>query len=115
MKYKPISKGAEFFDRMIENNCYYVDKTLLVKELLDRNDQVTVFTRPRRFGKTLTLTMLKTFFEEEYDRDGNLIDKKHLFEGLKIMEAGEEILSMMGQYPVIKMTLKSAKLNRNLN
>ena len=109
MKYKPISKGAEFFNELIENNCYYVDKTLLVKELLDRNDKVTVFTRPRRFGKTLTLTMLKNFFEKEYDRDGNIIDKKQLFEGLKIMEAGEDYTCHLGVYPVIFLSLKNTK------
>ena len=109
MKYKPISKGAEFFYELIENNCYYVDKTLLVKELLDRNDKVTVFTRPRRFGKTLTLTMLKTFFEEEYDRDGNIIDKNDLFKGLNIMGAGENYTSHLGQYPVIFLSLKNTK------
>lgn len=111
MKYKLISTGAEFFDRMIENNCYYVDKTLIIKELLDHPDQVTVFTRPRRFGKTLTLTMLKNYFEEAYDSDGKRIDRRYLFEGLKIMDAGEEYTRHMGQYPVIFLTLKDSKID----
>ena len=109
MKYKPISRGMEFFDQLIEKNCYYVDKTLLIKELLDRPDQVTVFTRPRRFGKTLTLTMLKCFFEDVRDENGNLVDRRNLFDGLKIMDAGEEYTGHIGQYPVIFLTLKGMK------
>ncbi|MBQ9200672.1 MAG: AAA family ATPase, partial [Lachnospiraceae bacterium] len=71
--------------------------------------EVTLFTRPRRFGKTLALSMLRTFFELEYDYNGNVIDKKRYFEGKKIMNADDKILSMMGKYPVIKLSLKSAK------
>ena len=115
MRYKPISKGAEFYDQMIENNCYYVDKTLIIKELIDRQDKVTVFTRPRRFGKTLTLTMLKSFFEYAYDRDGNHIDNSHLFKGMKIMDAGEEYTRHLGQYPVIFLTLKGMKFTEFAN
>ncbi len=53
--------------------------------------------------------MLRTFFELEYDYNGNVVDKKRYFEGKKIMSASDEILSMMGKYPVIKLSLKSAK------
>ncbi|MBQ9232693.1 MAG: AAA family ATPase, partial [Lachnospiraceae bacterium] len=78
-------------------------------DVIEKGGVVTLFTRPRRFGKTLALSMLRTFFELEYDYDGNVIDKKRYFEGKKIMNADDKILSMMGRYPVIKLSLKSAK------
>ncbi len=98
---KPLPIGVEFFHEFKKNDYYYVDKTLFIKELLDKKGMVNCFTRPRRFGKTLTLDMLRCFFEEGTD--------PALFEGLKIMEAGEKYTSMMGKYPVIFLTLKSAK------
>ena len=55
---------------------YYVDKTLLIRDVFQLGGKVTLFTRPRRFGKTLALSMLRTFFELEYDRNGNVADKK---------------------------------------
>ena len=104
-----IGIGYENYKRLIDDGCYYVDKTLLIRDVMLQGGMVTLFTRPRRFGKTLALSMLRTFFEAEYDRDGNRIDKQRYFEGKKIMEAGEDILCHMGQYPVISMSLKSAK------
>ena len=104
-----IGIGYENYKEFIENNLYYVDKTLLVRDILDKGGKVTLFTRPRRFGKTLALSMLRTFFELEYDRDGTTIDKNQYFSGKKIMLCGDDILSKMGQYPVIKLSLKSAK------
>ena len=98
---KPLPIGVEFFNKIRSNDYYYVDKTLFIKELIDKKGEVNLFTRPRRFGKTLTLDMLRCFFEEGSDPS--------LFEGLKIMEAGEKYTSMMGKYPVIFLTLKSAK------
>ena len=70
---------------------------------------MTLFTRPRRFGKTLALTMLRIFFEAEMDRKGERKDNSHYFDGTKIMAAGEEYTRHMGQYPVIFLSLKSAK------
>ena len=104
-----IGIGYENYKKIIEDNCYYVDKTLLVRDVVKKSGMVTLFTRPRRFGKTLALSTMQTFFEQEYDRDGNLIDKKPFFIGKKIMEAEPEILDMMGKYPVISLSLKSAK------
>ncbi len=98
---KPLPIGVEFFEKIRKNDYYYVDKTLFIKELIDKKGEVNLFTRPRRFGKTLTLDMLRCFFEEGSDPE--------LFAGLKIMEAGEKYTSLMGQYPVIFLTLKSAK------
>ncbi|MBO6133833.1 MAG: AAA family ATPase, partial [Lachnospiraceae bacterium] len=102
--YKPLPIGVEFLEKMISNGYYYVDKTLFIKELIDKKGDVNLFTRPRRFGKTLTLDMLRCFFEEGSDPG--------LFSGLKIMEAGEKYTSLMGKFPVIFLTLKSAKTGK---
>ncbi len=104
-----ISIGIEDYREMIDENFYYVDKTLLIKELLDNRTKVFLITRPRRFGKTLGLSMIRTFFEDERDVNGNKIDNLRYFEGKKIMDAGEEYISHAGKYPVIKLSLKSAK------
>lgn len=106
---KKIGIGYENYKEFIDQNLYYVDKTLLVRDVLEKGGKVTLLTRPRRFGKTLGLSMLRTFFELEYDRDGSIIDKQRYFKGMKIMEEGDEILSQMGKYPVIKLSLKGAK------
>lgn len=105
----PLPIGIEDFKELIENNYYYVDKTGLVKELLNNRSKVSLFTRPRRFGKTLSLSMLKYYFEVVYDQNGNKEDKGSLFKGLEIMAAGSEYTNHMGQYPVISLSLKSAK------
>ena len=106
---KKIGIGYENYKEFIDKDMYYVDKTLLIRDIVERGGKVTLFTRPRRFGKTLALSMLRTFFEKEYDFDGNIVDNSRYFTGKKIMEADEKILSMMGRYPVIKLSLKSAK------
>ena len=106
---RKIPIGIENYREMIDENFYYVDKTLMIKELLDSKAKVFLMTRPRRFGKTLGLSMLQTFFEDARDREGNKIDNLHYFEGKKIMEAEEKYVCHAGKYPVIKMSLKSAK------
>ena len=106
---KKIGIGYEDYKRFIDDDMYYIDKTMLIRDVIEKGGAVTLFTRPRRFGKTLALSMLRTFFELEYDYDGNVIDKKRYFEGKKIMNVDDKILSMMGKYPVIKLSLKSAK------
>ena len=106
---KKIGIGYENYKEFIDGDMYYIDKTMLIYDVIEKGGKVTLFTRPRRFGKTLALSMLRTFFELEYDYYGNVIDKKRYFEGKKIMNADDKILSMMGRYPVIKLSLKSAK------
>jgi hypothetical protein len=108
MKKKAIPIGVENYKEIIDKKYYYVDKTWFMKDLLDKQGKVNLFTRPRRFGKTLTLSMLKTFFEQEI-KDGDVVDNKRYFDGMKIMEAGEEYTQHMCQYPVISFSLKSAK------
>ena len=73
---KKIGIGYENYKEFIDQDLYYVDKTLLVRDILENGGKVTLLTRPRRFGKTLGLSMLRTFFEIEYDRNGNVIDKR---------------------------------------
>ena len=106
---KKIGIGYEEYKRFIDDDMYYIDKTMLISDIVEKGGEVTLFARPRRFGKTLAMSMLCTFFELEYDYNGNVIDKRRYFEGKKIMNAGDKILSMMGKYPVIKLSLKSAK------
>lgn len=101
--------GIEDFKEMIENDYYYVDKSGFVKELLDNRSEVSLFMRPRRFGKTLILSMLKYYFEKAYDENGSETDNSSLFENLEIMNAGERYTKHMGEYPVISLSLKSAK------
>ena len=108
MDQKRIPIGFEDFKEIKENNLYFVDKTQMIREILD-GSKVTLLTRPRRFGKTLNLSMLRRFFEDERTPEGEKVDNRHLFEGLAIMESGEKYLTHMGQYPVITLSLKSAK------
>ncbi len=105
---KAMPIGVDNFEKLMTEGYYYVDKTMFIKELLDLKGEVNLFTRPRRFGKTLNLSMLRCFFEDTGD-DGKNAEKKNLFEGLRIMSAGEEYVGQMGKYPVINVTLKSAK------
>jgi len=104
---KPLPIGKSFFDKVIEEGCYYIDKTLFVKDILDKRAEVTLCTRPRRFGKTLNQTMLKCFFEDTAQVGGK--DTRALFRGLKIEEAGERYLAHQGKYPVIFLSFKEAK------
>ncbi len=102
---KRLPIGIESFKRIIKENYYYVDKTKLIKDILDRGGLVNLFTRPRRFGKTLNMSMLRYYFEKPIDGVSN----KELFEGLNIASAGERYAAEQEQYPVISLTLKSAK------
>ena len=108
MAFKPLPIGVDDFEKLITNGYYYVDKTLLIKELLDKKGEVNLFTRPRRFGKTLGLSMIRCFFENMGSDEGDAADR-NLFKGLGIVTAGEQYTKEMGQYPVISLSLKSAK------
>lgn len=86
-------------------NCYYVDKTLLIRDLIDDHAAVTLFTRPRRFGKTLAMDMLKVFFEKT-DEDTSIY-----FQDKKIWKCGENYRNKQGTYPVIYITFKDVKFD----
>ncbi len=108
MMKKALPVGVENFEDLVKSEYYYVDKTMFIKEMLDLKGKVNLFTRPRRFGKTLNLSMLRYFFEDTGDKVKNE-QNKELFRGMKIMNAGEKYTEQMGVYPVINLTLKSAK------
>ena len=106
---KPIPIGYEDIKRMIDMNLYYVDKTMALKDFLDVHANVTLFTRPRRFGKTLNQSMFRRFFEDERKPDGSKIDNGYIFDDLAISKCGEAYLRHQQQYPVINLSLKSGK------
>ena len=106
---KQIAIGVEDFKEIIVKDGYFVDKTLMIKKLIEENAKVTLFMRPRRFGKTLNQFMIRRFFEDERTRSGERIDNGDLFDGLKVAACGEEVLQHQQQYPVIFLSLKSAK------
>ena len=103
MAWKPLPIGVDNFEKLVTNGYYFVDKTLFIRDLLDMKGEVNLFTRPRRFGKTLNMSMIRYFFEMEEDNAGRL------FAGTEIMSTGEEYLKWMGQFPVISLSLKSMK------
>ena len=91
-KTKKISIGVEDFKELIEKDGYFVDKTRMIQDLIESNAKVTLFTRPRRFGKTLNQFMIRRFFEDEITEKGEKVENGHLFDGLAITACGEEIL-----------------------
>ena len=103
MEWTPLPIGVDNFEKLRDRGYYYVDKTLFIKDLIDMHGEVNLFTRPRRFGKTLNMSMLRYFYEISDD------DRSRLFAGTKIMDAGEKYIEEMGQYPVISLSLKSMK------
>ena len=96
---KKLPVGIENFEEFSAENFYYVDKTMFIAELLQNWGKVNLFTRPRRFGKSLNMSMLKCFFEIGGDQT--------LFDGLKITEEKSLCEEYMGQFPVISISLKS--------
>lgn len=100
---RPIPIGIEDFKEIIDKGYCFIDKTMIIKDILDSGSKVTLFTRPRRFGKTLNMSMLRRYFEKTED------DNSYLFDELKIAGADEKYHEYMGQYPVISISLKSMK------
>ena len=99
-----IGIGTSDFKKMRVNDYYYIDKTMYIKDIIDNKSEVILVTRPRRFGKTLNMSMLKYYF------DCRAKDSQKLFKGLKIMSQEEKYTSKLGAYPVIHLTLKDAGL-----
>ena len=102
MRTKAVPVGIEDFERIINEDYYYVDKTMLIEELLINRAPVTLFTRPRRFGKTLNMSMIRYFFDVK-----NKKENRKSFENLKIYNS--EYMSEQGKYPVIFISLKDLK------
>lgn len=101
-KQKPLPIGISDF-KLATREYYYVDKTLLIRDFLDQRPMVSLFTRPRRFGKTLNMDMLRVFFEKTQE------DTSKYFQDKKIWKCGEEYTAYQGKYPVIFMTFKDVK------
>lgn len=97
-----VAIGIQSFSEIIEHNCFYVDKTAFIKEWWDSGDSVTMITRPRRFGKTLNMSMTEQFFSLKYANRGDL------FEGLDIWKE-EEYRKIQGTYPVISLSFANIK------
>ena len=98
-----IGIGESDFKGLRVRNNYYIDKTMYIKNIIDNESRVVLVTRPRRFGKTLNMSMLKYYF------DCTKTDNQELFKDLEIMEQGEEYTSKLGYYPVIYITLKDVQ------
>ena len=98
---KVVSIGIQGFSDLREQDCFFVDKTNFIKEWWENRDVVTLITRPRRFGKTLNMSMLRAFFETGADTT--------LFDGLYIAGNKEICEQYMGKYPVIFLSLKSVE------
>ena len=97
-----VAIGIQEFEKIIKSNCLYVDKTDFIKEWWDNADDVTLITRPRRFGKTLNMSMIEHFFSVNYAGRGDL------FEGLSIWQH-EEYRQLQGKYPVISLSFAGIK------
>ena len=104
-----IGIGESDFRGLRRRKNYYIDKTMYIKDIIDNQARVVLITRPRRFGKTLNMSMLRYYF------DCNVQDSKELFKGLKIMKQGENYTSKLGAYPVIYLTLKDITDNNYKN
>ena len=100
MEFNGIGIGTSDFKKLRIKQDYYIDKSMYIKDIIDNRSEVVLVTRPRRFGKTLNMSMLKYFF------DCDVKDAKELFKGLKIMEQGEKYTSKLGAYPCIYLTMK---------
>jgi len=101
---KKIAIGTSDFKTLIDEDYYYVDKSLFIKEIMDDGARVILLPRPRRFGKTLNMSLLRYFYEQVEEEDGS----RYLFRGLKIAQY-EKVMSKQGKYPVIYLTFKDEK------
>ena len=99
---RTVGIGIQDFGKIIENRCFYVDKTDFIREWWESNDDVILITRPRRFGKTLNMSMLEQFFSVKYAGRGDL------FEGLSVWDH-EKYRNIQGTYPVISLSFARIK------
>ncbi|HLP47232.1 MAG TPA: AAA family ATPase, partial [Candidatus Kapabacteria bacterium] len=109
-KIKKLGVGESDFKQVISAHYYYVDKSLFIKDIIDRGNKIILIPRPRRFGKTLNISMLKYFYDccpetsfssssQENNQPGMNNTYKNLFDSLAINDAGPEYTDKMGQYP----------------
>ena len=120
-EFKKLAVGESDFNQVISGNYYYVDKSLFIKDIIDRGHKIILIPRPRRFGKTLNISMLKYFYDccpetpftpspsQENKQPGINNSYKNLFDSLAISNAGREYTDKMGQHPVIFLTFEEIK------
>ena len=99
---RTIGIGIQDFETIISNNYFYIDKTNFIKDWWESGDSVTLVTRPRRFGKTITMSMVERFFSIKYAGNGGI------FEGLRIWK-DEKYRQLQGTYPVISLSFANVK------
>ena len=104
---RPMPVGIEDFGELIQRDYYFVDKTRFIRELLDSRGKITLITRPRRFGKTLTLSMLQYFFTLEHAEEN-----RKLFAGLDVEKAGTQYMGEQGTRPVVFLTIKEVQAGK---
>lgn len=104
---RTIGIGVQSFEKIIKNQYLYIDKTEFIKEWWESGDEVTLITRPRRFGKTLNMSMIEKFFSVDYAGRGDL------FEGIQVWEH-EKFRRLQGTYPVIFISFADVKENTYL-
>ena len=102
-KYKKVPYGVRDFEKIVSEGYYYTDKTLFIRNILEQGGEVTLIPRPRRFGKTINMTMLKSFFEKSDP------SKAELFDTLAIKNY-PDIMAHQGQYPVIFLTFRGVRI-----
>ena len=102
---KTAAVGYENFKEIIDKQIYYVDKTMLIHDIIKSGSKVNLITHPRRFGKTLNLSMLKYFFNVTEK------DNSYIFDGLKISEHYKELEAHRSAYPIISLSMKGGKMN----
>ena len=100
-----VNVGVQSFEKLRESRGFYVDKTNFIKQWWNTQDDTTLITRPRRFGKTLNMSMLECFFSNKYENRGDL------FEGLSVWE-DENYRKLQGTYPVIFMSFAAIKTGK---
>lgn len=105
---KKIGIGNQDFEKVRLNDIFYIDKTIFIREWWESNDEVTLITRPRRFGKTLNMSMLEKFFSVRY------ANRMELFEGLSIWQE-EKYRKIQGTYPVLFISFAGVKDNTFIN
>ena len=99
---RTVAIGIQDFEKIITNHCFYIDKTSFIREWWENKDDVTLITRPRRFGKTLNMSMLEQFFSVDY------ANRSDLFQGLSIWQE-EKYRALQGTYPVISLSFANVK------
>lgn len=108
MDYKPLPIGVDNFEKLITRGYYFVDKTKMIQELLEKRRYQSVYPSAQVW-ENFEYEHAAVFFEDARQEDGTRKDNSGLFHGLEIMQAGENYLTYMGQYPVISLSLKSAR------